>query len=106
MVIPPTFAFVFIDKILSLMTNENIKEAYLFEPTSQNMVPNNKALIMVNIILIALYGGLLQYTRFCFHKHLTNCDHVFCENNVSNFNGCEPAGGCAYCLIEPSTPLR
>lgn len=83
-----------------------IKEAYLLVPMSQNMVPNMKAHMIVKNILIALYGGLLQYTRFCFHKHLRNCAHVFCEYIVSNFNGFEPGGGCPCFLIEANTPLR
>ena len=43
---------------------------YLFEPMSQNRVPNIKALIAVKYNLMVLYAGILQYTRFCFHKHI------------------------------------
>lgn len=81
------------------------RKYYLFEPTSQNTLPNIKALIVVKYSLIALYAGLLQYTRFCFHKHRKNWDNEFCENIVSNFSGSDPAGGCSNSKIEDSTPL-
>lgn len=83
-----------------------MNDSYLFAPTCQNIEPNTNAANIVKIILIALYGGFLQYRILCFHKHLTNCDHVFCEYNVSNFNGFEPGEGCSYCLIAASTDLR
>jgi len=70
------------------------------------MVPNIKALIVVKYNLMALYAGLLQYTRFCFHKHRKNWLNKFCEYIVSNFSGSEPAGGCPNCKTEYSTPLR
>jgi len=79
---------------------------YLFEPMSQNRVPNIKALIAVKYNLMVLYAGILQYTRFCFHKHRKNWLNKFCEYVVSNVSGSESAGGCPYCKIEDSTPLR
>lgn len=33
-----------------------------------------------------------------------NCAHVFYENYVSNFNGCDPEAGYPYSLIEDNTP--
>lgn len=87
------FGLVLHSKNNSHSTNENIKNDYLFEPISQNTVPNIKALTVVKNSLMALYGGLLQYTRFCFHKHRKNWDNRFCEYMVSNFSGSEPAGG-------------
>lgn len=69
-------------------------------------MPNIKAAIAVKYILMALYGGLLQYTRFCFHKHKPNWDNVFREYRVSNISGFDPAGGCSNSKIEASTPLR
>lgn len=47
-------------------------EIYLFEPMSQKTEPKISALNVVKKILTALYCGLLQYTRFCFHRQVKN----------------------------------
>ena len=83
----------------------NIK-IYLLKPMFQNTVPINNALIAVKSNLMALYCGLLQYTRFCFHRQVLNWENVSCEYVEGNFNGSEPVGGTLKCLMEASTSLE
>lgn len=41
---------------------------HFLPPRSQNMVPNAKAMKVVNKNLTAVYGGLRQYDMRCFHR--------------------------------------
>jgi len=52
---------------------EILRIIYLLVPRSQNIVPNNKAMINVKNNLTALYGGFLQYDKFCFHRQAMHC---------------------------------
>lgn len=42
--------------------------AYVLVPRSQNSVPNINAMTVVKRNLTAVYGGLRQYDKCCFHK--------------------------------------
>ena len=88
------------------MRHEITGKIYLLKPISQNIDPSNNAQIAVKNNLMALYCGLLQYTRFCFHRQVRNWVNKSCEYVEENFNGSEPAGGILKCLMEASTSLE
>ena len=73
---------------------------YLLEPISQNIVPNNRAMNVVNKSLTALYGGFRQYDRFCFQRQAIHWVKKDCEYFVGKYKSLEPAGGVPSSLIK------
>lgn len=78
---------------------------YLFDPTSQNTEPIIKAHIVVKNNITTLYYGLLQYTRFCFHKQVLNWEKSVWEYVEEKCKGSEPVCGVLVCWIKASISL-
>lgn len=73
---------------------------YLLEPISQNIVPNNKAMIVVNKSLTALYGGFRQYDRCCFQRQAMHWVMKVCEYFVGKYKSLKPVVGVLSSLIK------
>lgn len=68
-------------------------QPYLLEPISQNIVPNKTAMTAVKRNLTAVYGGFLQYDKFCFQRQALHCVKKGCEYRVGKNKSSEPGGG-------------
>jgi len=66
---------------------------YTLPPRSQKMVPRRRAIMVVKKNLTVLYGGLLQYDRFIFHRQAMHC--VMDERGylVGKYRSLEPGAG-------------
>jgi hypothetical protein len=53
---------------------------YCLPPRSQNIVPNIMPMNVVKKNLTAVYGGLRQYDKRCFHKQAWHWTKKDCEN--------------------------
>ena len=73
---------------------------YLFLPTPQNIVPNNRAITVVQKYLTAVYGGFLQYDILCFHRQAKHCVRKVCEYSVGKDRSVEPSGGVLNSFIK------
>jgi len=57
------------------------------------MVPNIKAMTVVDNSLTALYGGFRQYDQCCFHRQAMHWVKKDCEYRVGKYRSFEPGGG-------------
>jgi hypothetical protein len=73
---------------------------YLLEPISQNIVPNIKAVNVVNRSLTAPYGGFRQYDKCCFHRQAIHWVKKGCEYCVGKYKSFEPGRGVLSSLIK------
>lgn len=73
--------------------------SYLLEPRFQNIVPSINDAPRVNRNLVAMYDGLRQYDKCCFHKQAKNWLKEGWEYLVWKWISLEAGGGSFSSLI-------